>query len=334
MTLATRPRILLSQGPGTLPGQGRDRLDFTSYNVRLSGKPPLTGREMVAALPEINDIADIVYDDQAPHPQGTHDEIRKLAQFMDRAAGRDDIDGIVWVQGTNTLEETAYFLHLTVRTRKPVVVVGAQRPFTALSTDAHLNLVNAVRVAACPDAAGMGVLTVTNSEIISARDVTKTSTYQVQTFRGRDLGVLGYVDPDRVVIYHNVRRRHTGDTEFDIQKVDRLPMVEVIYPHTGSNPALAQAAVDLGASGLVFAGVGAGALGAFTDTVKDLVAKGVTVARSARVGEGRVLAVGNNHEENTIAADNLNLQKAAVLLAIAMAHTRDPADLQRIFDEY
>lgn len=334
MTAVTRPRVLLSQGPGTLPGQGRDRLDYTSYNVRLSGKPPLNGREMVAALPEINDIAEIVYDDEAPHPQGTQDEIRKLAQFMDRAAGRDDIDGIVWVQGTNTLEETAYFLHLTVRTRKPLVVVGAQRPFTALSTDAHLNLLNAVRVAACPDAAGMGVLTVTNSEIISARDVTKTSTYQVQTFRGRDLGVLGYVDPDRVVIYHQVRRRHTVDTEFDIQKIDRLPMVEVIYVHTGSNPDLARAAVDLGASGLVFAGAGAGALGTLTEPVKALVASGVTVVRSARVGEGRVLAVGNTHEDNMIAADNLNPQKAAILLAIAMAHTRDTTELQRIFDEY
>lgn len=334
MTVARNPRILLSQGPGTLPAQGIDRLDFTSYNVRLSGKPPLNGREMVAAVPEINAIAEIVYDEEAPHPQGTHDEIRKLAQFMDRAAGRDDIDGIVWVQGTNTLEETAYFLHLTVRTRKPLVVVGAQRPFTALSTDAHLNLLNAVRVAACPDAAGMGVLTVTNSEIISARDVTKTSTYQVQTFSGRDLGVLGYVDPDRVVIYHGVRRRHTIDTEFDIQRIDRLPLVEIIYPHTGSNPALAQAAADLGASGLVFAGVGAGALGAFTETVKTLVANGVVVARSARVGEGRVLAVGNNHEENTVAADNLNPQKAAALLAIALTTTRDPVELQRIFDEY
>ncbi len=330
----TRPRILLSQGPGTLPGQGKDRLDYTSYNVRLSGKPPLNGRQMVAALPEINDIADIVYDDEGPHPQGTHDEILKLAQFMDRAAGRDDIDGIVWVQGTNTLEETAYFLHLTVRTRKPVVVVGAQRPFTALSTDAHLNLLNAVRVAACPDAAGMGVLTVTNSEIISARDVTKTSTYQVQTFRGRDLGVLGYADPDRIVIYHAVRRRHTFDTEFDIQSVECLPMVEVIYPHTGSNAGLARAAVDLGAKGLVFAGVGAGALGAFVEPVKTLVAEGITVVRFARVGEGRVLVGGNNHEENTIAADNLNPQKAAVLLAIALAHTSDTTALQRIFDEY
>ena len=334
MTEAKRRRILLSLGPGTLPSQGRDRMDFTGYNVRLSGKPSLSGREMVAALPEIDTIAEIVFDDEAPHPQGTHEDIRKLARFLDSAARRDDIDGIVWVQGTNTLEETAFFLNLTVRSRKPLVVVGAQRPFTALSTDAHLNLVNAVRVAACDEATGMGVLVVTNSEIIAARDVTKTSTFQVQTFRGRDLGVLGYADPDRVVIYHSARRRHTINSEFDIQTIDRLPMVEVIYPHTGSNPDLARAAVDLGATGLVIAGIGAGALGVFTDITKALVANGVVIVRSARVGEGRVVACGNNHEEGTIAADNLNPQKAAILLSLALTRTRDTAELQRIFDEY
>jgi L-asparaginase len=180
----------------------------------------------------------------------------------------------------------------------------------------------------------MGVVVVTNSEIIAARDVTKTSTYQVQTFRGRDLGLLGYADPDRVVFYHAARRRHTTQSAFDIQAIESLPMIEVVYPHTGTNPDLARAAVDLGATGLVIAGVGAGALGAFTEPVKALVARGVVVVRSARVGEGRVLACGNNHEEGTIAADNLNPQKAAVLLALALTQTRDTVALQRIFDEY
>jgi L-asparaginase len=221
-----------------------------------------------------------------------------------------------------------------VRSAKPLVVVGAQRPFTAMSTDAHLNMVNAVRVAACADAAGLGVVTVTNSEIIAARDVTKTSTYQVQTFQGRDLGVLGYADPDRIVIYHAPRRRHTTRSEFDIQAIDALPMVEVLYPHTGANPGLAQAAVDLGAKGLVIAGIGAGALGVFTEPVKTLVSKGVAIVRSARVGEGRVLVGGNNHEEGTVAADNLNPQKAAMLLALALTRTHHPVELQRIFDEY
>ena len=203
-----------------------------------------------------------------------------------------------------------------------------------MSTDAHLNLVNAIRVAACEDAAGMGVLTVTNSGIVAARDVTKTSTYQVQTFRGRDFGVLGYADPDRIVLYHASRRRHTTRSEFDIQSIGALPAVEVIYSHTGSNPALARASVDLGAARLVIAGVGAGALGVFTETVKTLVAQGVTIVRSARVGEGRVLAYGNNHETRIISADNLNPQKAAILISLALTGTRDIVELQRVFDEY
>lgn len=334
MPASKRHRILLSVGPGTLPSQGRDRMDFTGYNILLSGKPPLSGREMVAALPEIDAIAEIIHDDVPPRPQATHESLRELARFLDTAARRDDIDGIVWCQGTNTLEETAYFLNLTVRTNKPVVVVGAQRPFTALSTDAHLNLLNAVRVAACPQAAGIGVVTATNSEILAARDVTKTATYQVQTFRARDLGVLGYADPDRIVLYRAPTRRHTAQSEFDIQAIDALPSVEILYGHTGANPALARAAIQLGAAGIVFAGTGAGALGVYSDIAKELAAEGIPIVRSARVGEGRVLASGNGHATGLIAADNLNPQKAAVLLALGLSQTRDPEILQRMFDEY
>jgi L-asparaginase len=139
-----------------------------------------------------------------------------LARKMNGVLAREDIEGVVYVQGTNTLEETAYFLNLTVRSDKPLIIVGAQRPFTGLSTDAHLNLVNAIRVAACEEARGKGVVTVTNSEINAARDVTKTSTCQVQTFRSRDLGLLGYADPDRIVFYRAPLRRHTMQSEFDI----------------------------------------------------------------------------------------------------------------------
>ena len=329
-----RPRILLSVGPGTLPSQGRDRMDFTAYNILLSGRPRLSGREMVEALPEIDAIAEIVHDDVPPRPQATHEDLRQLARFLDEAARRDDIDGIVWCQGTNTLEETAYFLNLTVRTDKPVVVVGAQRPFTALSTDAHLNLVNAVRVACCPEAAGLGVVTATNGEIIAARDVTKTFTYQPQTFRARDLGVLGYADPDQIVFYRTPTRRHTARSEFDIQAIDQIPAVEILYGHTGVNAGLARAAVQLGAVGLVFAGTGAGALGAYSEIAKELAAEGIAVVRSARVGEGRVLATGNGHAPGLIAADNLNPQKAAVLLALGLTRTRDPVILQEMFDIY
>ena len=229
------------------------------------------------------------------------------------------------MQGTNTLEETAFFLNLVLKTAKPVVVVGAQRPFTAVSTDAHLNLANAVRVAACAEARGKGVMVVTNSEINAGRDVTKTFTFQVQTFRSRDLGVLGYADADRIVFYRTPTRIHTEGSEFTLADADNLPKVEVLYGHTGADPRLARAAVDLGARGLVIAGIGAGAMGLYLDTLVALAREGVKVVRSARVGEGRVIAIGNTHEEGTIAADNLNPQKAAILLAFAMARGKDNA---------
>ena len=217
------PRIQLVIGPGTLPSQGRDRMDLTHYSEKLSGRPRLDGAAMLAALPEIASLAHVTVDDANPHEMAKPDELRALGLYMDALMKRDDVDGAVWVQGTNSLEETAFFLNLVVHTDKPLTVVGAQRPFTAISTDAHLNLYNAIRVAACAEAGGKGVLVVTNSEINAARDVTKTFTYQVQTFRSRDLGVLGYVDPDRVAFYRAPVRRHTAHSDFDLTGVATMP---------------------------------------------------------------------------------------------------------------
>jgi L-asparaginase len=328
------PRIRLMIGPGTLPSQGRDRMDMTYYSERLSGKPKLTGAQMLEALPEIAHFARVDVDAGNPHENASPEDLRQLAIHMNRELGRSDVDGVVWVQGTNSLEETAFFLNLTVRSDKPIAVVGAQRPFTAISTDAHLNLINAIRVAASPEARGKGVLAVTNSEINAGRDVTKTFTYQVQTFRSRDLGVLGYVDPDRIVFYRAPLRRHTARSEFDVTKIIDLPYIEVLHVHAGAKPAMARAAVDLGASGLVINGSGAGSLGQFKDELLALRDRGIAIVRSARVGEGRVIASGNAHEEGIVAADNLNAQKAALLLALALTQTRDPAVIQRMFDEY
>lgn len=179
------PRIRLMIGPGTLPSQGKDRMDITHYSERLSGKPRLTGEQMLAAIPEIARFASVEVDSGNPHEMAKPADLLRLASYMSQEIARPDVDGITWVQGTNSLEETAFFLNLTLRSDKPVTVVGAQRPFTGISTDAHLNLVNAIRVAAAPEARGKGVLAVTNSEINAARDVTKTFTYQVQTFRSR-----------------------------------------------------------------------------------------------------------------------------------------------------
>jgi L-asparaginase len=328
------PLIRLMMGPGTLPSQGKDRMDFLRYNETISGKPRLSGQEMLAAIPELAGFARLDIDEQNPHEIGSPDNLRKIALRAEEALARPEIDGLVFIQGTNSLEETAYFLNLSVHTGKPLIITGAQRPFTALSTDAHVNLVDAIRVAATPEAAGKGVLAVTNGEINAARDVTKTSTYKLHTFRARDMGIVGYADPDRITLYRAPVRRHTAASEFDLSGVEKMPPVEILYVHGASRPELARAAADIGSKGIVAAGTGAGSLGDLRGELKKIAEEGVIVVRSARVGEGRVVKDDNWQEPGMVAADNLNPQKAAILLTIALTKTSDPDEIQRIFDTY
>jgi L-asparaginase type II len=327
------PRIHLLVGPGTLPSRGRDRMDFTNY--RRSGRPRMTALELLAEIPEIARLARVEPEGGKPYETATLEDVHRLAVRVNELVQSPEVDGVVFVQGTNTLEETAYFLTLTVHTTKPVVVTGAQRPFTAMSSDAPLNLFDAIRVAACPDSHRKGVVVATNGEINAARDVTKTNTYHVQTFRSRDVGVLGYADADRIVYYRAPTRRHTFESEFQCEKIARLPRVEVLYPYSGTRPGLAQAAVELGASGLVIAGIGAGSPGNLTDECAAIASAGrAVVVRSARVGEGRVIRDSPYHEPGMVAADNLSPQKAAVLLSLALTLTTNPEDIQRMFHEY
>ncbi|MBV9238864.1 MAG: asparaginase [Xanthobacteraceae bacterium] len=326
--------IWLMIGPGTLPSQGVDRMDMLRYAVWISGRPPLTGCELIAALPEITRIAKLDVDDGNPYAIDSGNNLRALAARMQLVARRPEVGGIVFIQGTNSIEETAYFLNLTVRTDKPVIVTGAQRPFTALSSDAQLNLYDAVRVAASDEAKGKGVVVVTNGEINAARDVTKTNTYRVHTFRSRDLGLLGYADGDRIVFYRAPTRRHTHQSEFDVDQIGEVPRVDIIYIFTGARPDLAHAAVAAGAKGLVIAGSGAGSTGEMRKELAKIAAQGTVVVRSARVGDGRVIRDDNWQEPDMVAADNLSPHKAAWLLALALTKTRDPDTIQRMFDEY
>jgi L-asparaginase len=306
-------------------------MDFAHY--RNSGKPRMTGGELLEAIPEIAQVAQVTVDPGNPHEVTALEEIRRLAQRVNTLLQRPDVDGVVFVQGTNVLEETAYFLTLTVKSTKPVVVTGAQRPFTALSSDAPPNLYDAFRVAAHADTHGKGVVVVANGEINAARDVTKTNTYHVHTFRTRGLGMLGYADADRVVYYRAPLQRHTIRSEFDAEKP--LPRVEILSIYAGSHAGMADAACKLGAKGLVIAGIGAGAIGNLTYECAAIAAESrAVVVRSARVGEGRVLADSAYQEKNMIAAGNLLPQKAALLLSLALARTADLHDIQRMFDEY
>ena len=324
-------KISLMMGPGTLPSRGADRMDLARY--RKSGKPQMTGQELLEAVPEVRSVADVAVHAGNPRGIATVEDLRKLSLAVSEAL--QACDGVVFVQGTNSIEETAYFLNLTVRSDKPVVVTGAQRPFTALSSDAPLNLLDAFRVCACPETRGKGVVVATNGEINAARDVTKTNTYHLQTFRSRDVGLLGYADPDAVVYYRSPTRRHTAGTEFDIAAVHTLPRVDVLYVSTATQRGLADAALNLGAKGLVIAATGAGSCANLDEELAAIAAgRRAVVVRSSRVGEGRVVRDDNWQHPNMVAADNLSPQKAALLLALGLTRTGEPDEIQRMFDRY
>jgi L-asparaginase len=255
---AELPTVWVRATGGTIAGRGASSTNITDYK---SGA--LTGEALVEEVPEIRQYADVTVEQifNINSSDVTIANWLTLANRIDRILAADpQVAGVVVIHGTNTLEETAYFLNLTVRHDRPVVVVGAERPATSISSDGPLNLLNAIRVAATPDARGKGVLVVMNDEINAARDVTKTTTYPVETFRAPELGFLGYVDADQVSFYRASTRRHTARSEFDVSTMTELPKVDVVYSYVETNTAVLQPLVASGAKGIVFAGAGAGAL--------------------------------------------------------------------------
>ena len=268
-----------------------------------------------------------------------------LARRINAAFKEDpDLAGIVVTSGTDTLEETAYFLNLTVRSDKPVVVVGSMRNPSTLGYEGAANLLEGFRVAAEPASRGKGVLVVLNDEINAARDVTKTDALRLDTFQSRDYGVLGVVDSDRVVFYRAGVKRHTAAAEFDVAALTDLPRVDVIMVYQGASGDLIKAAVDLGAKGIVIASAGAGATsGTQRDGIQYAVSKGVYVVTSTRTGSGRIAASRRDRPDDgerpenaglRIAAEDLAPVKARILLMLGIAAKADGAAIQRMFMEY
>ena len=326
-------RVHVITGAGTLPRNPTNRLEYLRYAT--TGEPRLTGKQLIERIPEVQQFARVTVESDEFLPFDKPQELKDLGLRIDARLKDPEIAGVVFTHGTNTIEETAYFLNLTVKHDKPVVIVGAQRPFSTLSSDAPLNLLNAIRVAADPASRGKGVLVVTNDEINAARDVTKSNTYRLETFQARELGILGYADPDRIVFYRAPTRKHTTQSQFDLTQINEFPKVSILYAHSGDDGDLAKAAVAAGAKGLVIAGTGAGHTQNARKTLKELYgATGVVVVRSARVGAGRVIRDDNWQEPGFVAADNLSPQKARILLQLALTKTTKPDEIQKMFDEY
>ena len=338
--MASRARVAIIGTGGTISFRGRDNLDRFEYMDHAERQGVA---EIVAQYPEIAVRAELeLHDHLTLSSSGvTPDDWLTLLRAVHEVANAPSPpDGIVVTHGTASLEETAYFLGLTVKVDTPVVMVGAQRPTGTLGTDAGSNLVGAVQVAAAPESRGMGVLSVLNDEIQPARDVTKTSTLRLQTFRSVDAGPIGFADPDgRVVYYRRPHRIHAPDTEFDVAALSTLPRVDVAYTYGGADGAAIAAFVQAGAAGIVVAGFAPGMVTpAQEEAIADAIRAGVLVVQGSRAGGGRVIQRTRLREQGIVAADNLNPQKARVLAMLSL--TRDFAlaerspSIQRLFDTY
>jgi L-asparaginase len=331
---ANAPTVHIIATGGSIAGVGPDRLDYILY-PELGQH--LTIAESLERVPETATVAQVTAEDVISVGStaiGGPEWVLLAVRINELLEG--PVDGVVVTHGTATLEETAYFLHLTVKSSKPVVVTGAMRPPTAISTDADLNLLDAVRVAAAPHAAGLGVLTVMNNEIQSARDVTKANTFRVETFKPNELGFLGYADSDgQVVLYRAPLRKHTTAAPFLVEAGTVLPRVDIVYSYAGADGLLIDAVRHNGSPGLVVAGFGGGTFPPqVLEAAAAAVGQGIVVALASRSSAGRVVMTPAKEKQGFIVSDNLLPQKARVLLMLALMTTQDRAQIQQMFLEY
>ena len=331
-----KPKVHIVATGGSISGIGPHRLDYLQY-PELGQR--LSIEEMLARIPEADTLAQVQGENliRVGSPAIGPQEWLQLAQRINALFDTDpDLAGVVVTHGTATLEETAYFLHLTIKSEKPVVVTGAMRPPTAVGTDADLNLLDAIRLAASPTAVGRGVLTVLNNEIQSARDVTKSNTLRVETFTSRELGFLGYTDSEgQVVFYRDVTRSHTTKTPFDVAGRQTLPRVDIVYTYGGSDGLLIDAVQQHGADGLVIVGFGSGSLSTTVfEAGVNAIQQGMPVVIASRATSGRIIMTPRKEETGYLVADDLLPQKARILLMLALCETRDRQMIQDMFYTY
>jgi L-asparaginase len=330
------PRIAVIGTGGTISSLGASSLDVLDYP---DFGQKLTAEALIERFPETRLVADpiTVTFRQVGSTEIGPKEWLELRALIHRTAREDPaIVGFVIPHGTATLEETGFFLNLTLAVSKPVILVGAQRPASALGTDAGMNLVNALRVAGSPESLGKGVLAVLNDEIHAARDVVKTSTYRVQTFRSLDFGALGHVDGDGVHFYRSPLRAHMPDTAFSgLDLAAPLPRVDIVYSYAGADGALIDAAAGAGARGIVSAGFAPGSPTPEQRSALERAAKaGIVIVQCSRAFSGRVAPRRRLRESGIVAGEDFSPQKARILLMLALSTTSDIAAIQRAFQTY
>lgn len=333
MAFAQKPNIHILATGGTIAGTGSSATstNYTAGQVAIS--------TLLKAVPELNNIANITGDQIVRiGSQDMNDDVwLTLAKKINELLKRPDIDGIVITHGTDTMEETAYFLNLTVKSDKPVVLVGAMRPSTALSADGPLNLYNAVVVAGAKESMGKGVLVAMNGIVLGAESVLKMNTIDVQTFQAPNAGPLGYIFNGKV--YYNMAplKKHTTQSIFDVTKLTSLPKVGIVYSYSNIEADMVTPLLSHGYRGIIHAGVGNGNIHKnIFPVLIDARRKGILVVRSSRVPTGPTTldAEVNDAEYQFVASQELNPQKSRVLLMLALTITNDWKQIQEYFNQY
>lgn len=327
-----RPNIKILATGGTIAGAG----ESGGYGYK-SGQFQV--EDLVKAVPGIEKLARLSGEQIANiGSQDMNDKVwLKLAKRANQLLAEPSVDGIVITHGTDTMEETAYFLDLAVKSKKPVVLVGSMRPATAVSADGPANLYNAVAVAASPGARGRGVLTVINDEIHNARNVIKTNTTNVETFESPNRGPAGYVHSGKINWFERMDKKNTSESEFNVAKLNALPRVDIVYAYANMDDTQIKAALAAGAKGIVVAGVGDGNMTKEAlDSLEEAAKQGVVVVRSTRLPHGMVMrnAEVDDDKLGFVASGELNPGKSRVLTQLALTKTRDPGRVQEMFREY
>jgi L-asparaginase len=331
--LAAKPKVVVLATGGTIAGAQAEGQDagYKSGSFQVE--------DLIKAVPRLADLADMSGEQIVNiGSQDMNNEVwLKLAQRVNQVLAQPDVAGVVITHGTDTMEETGYFLSLVTRSDKPVVMVGSMRPATATGADGPANLYNAVAAAVHPGAKGRGVLLVINDEIHYPREATKTNTTQLDTFKSPNRGKAGMTNAGRVYWYDALATRHTSASRFKVDGLKELPRVDIFYAYANVGREYVDQCVKLGCKGIVLAGVGDGnATGAMVSGLQDAIKKGVAVVRSSRTNSGitdRNVEL-NDDELGSIASMELNPQKARVLLMLGLTQTGDVKQLQQLFYEY
>ena len=328
-----KPKIRIIATGGTIAGVSTSA---TKSNYK-AGEVGI--QQLLLAVPEINAIAEVSGEQLVKiGSQDMNDDVwLKLAKRINELLNKEGFDGVVITHGTDTMEETAYFLNLTVNSSKPVVMVGAMRPSTGMSVDGPLNLYNAVAVASDKNAQNRGVMVVMNDVVLDAKDVIKTNTLAVETFKGANFGNLAYIHSGKPFFTRLVQNKHTTQSVFDIQNLNSLPKVGIVYGYSNASELPMKALIDAQYAGIVYAGVGNGNFyHKLFELAVDAQKKGIQIVRSSRVPMGATTldAEIDDAQYHFVASQTLNPQKARVLLMLSLTKTKDWKQIQRYFNEY